>query len=140
MKYIVSFLMIAALLLSCVGCGKKAEGDTAATTTAAGGAVTTVITTPPTSAVQQSIGWVTADSMHVRSAPEKGNNSIGGVKYGDVVTILEKEGDWFKIEWAKDPFYGYVSAQFVVFEDPATMTTTATTAETTVAATTTVAP
>lgn len=130
---IICFLIITVLLLTAAGCGKSGAGDTATTTTVPAAGTTAAVTTTPTTTAP-SIGWVVADSMHVRSGPGTDYGSIGGCKYGETVVILQKEGDWYQIQ--RETGVGYVNAQFIVFEDPATMTTTTTAATITTAATT----
>lgn len=56
-------------------------------------------------------GWCNASTMHIRSGPGTEYGAIGGLKKGEKVTIVDREGDWFKIEF-KDVF-GYVSALYI---------------------------
>mgnify|MGYP000966068685 CR=1 FL=1 len=69
-------------------------------------------------------GWCNASTMHIRSGPGTEYGAIGGLKKGEKVTIVDREGDWFKIEF-KDSF-GYVSALYIqdteVMPDETTMT------------------
>lgn len=61
-------------------------------------------------------GYCTADSMHVRGGPGTGYIPIGGLKYGETVQILGKDGDWYKIAFKED--VGYVSAQYIQSSPP----------------------
>ena len=64
-----------------------------------------------TAAPVTDIGYVNATTMHIRSGPGTDYGAIGGLKMGDQVKILGKEGDWYKIEFKETG--GYVSAQFI---------------------------
>ena len=82
-------------------------------------AETTTTTAAP---VTSDVGYVNATTMHIRSGPGTDYGAIGGLKMGDQVKILGKEGDWYKIEFKETG--GYVSAQFIQ-GSPVTVTTTA---------------
>lgn len=70
------------------------------------------------------------------AVPGTDYGAIGGLKMGDQVKILGKEGDWYKIEFKETG--GYVSAQFIQGSPVAAAATT--TAEDIPAPTTTAAP
>lgn len=115
---IVCFLMITVLLLAAVGCGASEKGNTAATTTA------TAVTTVKTTATVPTVGWITADSMRVRSGAGLNYEVIGGITGGERVEILGKSGDWYQIRFGEGT--GYVSGQYLSFTAPAAATTTTT--------------
>ncbi len=130
--YIFGTLILAVvLLISLCGCkaAKKEEADTAATTTAA----TTIATTTGTTAqAYPFVGYVNATTLNVRPTPDTGGYAIGGLKWGDAVTILSREGDWYAISFAGQT--GYINAQYVQDTMPVVTTTAA---DTTTAGTTT---
>ena len=85
----------------------SAPSSTAATTTIAA----TTPTTLPTQAPIPTVGWCNATTLHVRSGPGTNYGSIGGLRYGEKVTIIGKEGDWYCI--SRNTEIGYVSAQYI---------------------------
>ncbi|MDD2363060.1 MAG: SH3 domain-containing protein [Oscillospiraceae bacterium] len=113
------------LALSAVMFGCKKPDDTSSATS------TTISTAPETQPTIQdvtipsetetttgtipegtpSVGWCNADSLRVRSGPGTEYNGIGGLKHGEKVTIVGREGDWYKIEFKDD--FAFVSAQFI---------------------------
>lgn len=104
-------------------------------------AVTTALPTAPTTAapIYPLTGYVNASTLNVRPTPDTSGYAIGGLRYGETVTIVGKEGDWYQIQFQEGT--GYVSAQYIQMdvpgaEPPAETTTafeTAAAAETTVA-------
>jgi N-acetylmuramoyl-L-alanine amidase len=104
-KFLLVFLMIA--ILFCGGCKQEKPADTP--------------TTEQTqTTAQQELpkeGWITADSMRVRGGAGLIYEVIGGMQYGEKVTILGKSGDWYQIQFADT--VGYVSGQYLTFEKPA---------------------
>ena len=57
---------------------------------------------------------ITKNGVFVRSAPDTTEVSkLGTLKKGTSVTVLGKEGDWYKIKYNTASGYAYVSAQFV---------------------------
>ena len=106
---------------------EESRADSAAPTTA----VTSVTTTPTTTAVvYPTVGYCVADpSMYVRSQPAPYAEVIGGLAYGEEVSIVGKEGDWYKIAFKDD--FAYVSAQYILGELPAPTADPAATAGTT---------
>ena len=126
----------AAITLS--GCKKANNASSSAGTTAATAAAQTTqvsetteaVTTGTTVAIPEGVpteGWCNASSMHIRSGPGMDYGAIGGLKAGERVAIVGREGDWYKIVF-KDG-YGYVNAQhiqateFIPTEPAATATT-----------------
>jgi putative chitinase len=59
---------------------------------------------------------VTADSLNVRSGPDKSNPAVGTVSKGDVVTAVGEQNGWKQIT---SPIAGWVSAQFLQAAVPA---------------------
>ena len=120
-----SALLLACSLTAC-DLGKKDPASNASTQTTEGAgttastastaAPTTGTTAPTRDETLPSVAWVTADSMHVRSGPGRDYEAIGGTKMGEQVQILAKEGDWYKIQILQ--LVGYVSGQYLTFEDP----------------------
>ncbi len=103
-KFLFIFLLIAVVFSS--GCRQEKPAET-----------------PPTEQTQETQqtlpteGWITADSMRVRGGAGLIYEVIGGMQYGEKVTILGKSGDWYKIQFADT--VGYVSGQYLTFEKPA---------------------
>jgi stage II sporulation protein D len=62
-------------------------------------------------AVKKMTGKVTATTLNVRATPSTKAKVIGTVKKNQVITILSKEGTWYKIEYQKGT--GYVHADYV---------------------------
>ena len=79
-------LAVAVTLLLLSACGKKPSSPTATTTTADTIATTVAPTTPV--AEFPRAGYINGDSVRVRKTPDTQNDSIGGVKFGDRVTLL----------------------------------------------------
>ena len=119
------------LTVSLCGCGTAQSGkDTAATT------VTTTVTTAETTAgttvqAYPFVGYVNATTLNVRPTPDTSGYAIGGLKWGDTVTILSREGDWYAISFAGQT--GYINAQYVQDTMPTVTTTAPSTTGTTVA-------
>ena len=86
---------------------------TASTTTAAAEETTAPLETTGTipDGVPQ-LGWCTSeDGLHVRKTPDTDYEAIGGLRYGEKVSIVGREGDWYKINF-KDG-HAYVSAAYI---------------------------
>ncbi|MCI8553330.1 MAG: SH3 domain-containing protein [Clostridiales bacterium] len=114
--------------------GEDTGGSTSGSeTTAPTAAITTASTT---ASPVQGRGYCNSDDgLRIRSGPGTDYRGIGGLKYGEEVTILGREGDWYKIVF-KDTG-GYVSAQFIQATPPSAIpivTTTTAPAATTTAA------
>lgn len=116
MKRCLIWLLAAALLLALGGCGGKEEPQPTQTTQFTP-STEYLPTTPPTEAtVYPLTGYVTATTLNVRPTPDTTGYAIGGLKYGDEVTILGKEGDWYQISFIDG--VGYVSAQYIQMDIP----------------------
>lgn len=80
-------------------------------------------TTPEPAAPTTQTGKVVnvTSSLNVRSGPGTENERIGSLGPSDTVTVVGKEGNWYKIEF--NGGYGYVSADYIeiVSGDPATV-------------------
>lgn len=108
MKYIA--LILAVLMVFTFTACKQAAPDLSTETT-------TKTTTAKTTAVLPKEGWITADSMRVRGGAGLTSEVVGGITYGEKVEILDKTGDWYKIRFGEG--VGYVSGQYLTFEEPA---------------------
>ncbi len=118
--FCLTLLMTVLMMTVFVACGdgnKPTDTDTA----------TTATTSTPTTALP-SVGWIDADSLRVRGGAGLSFEVIGGITGGERVQITGKTGDWYAIRFGDTT--GYVSAQYISFTDPATVTT-ADTADTT---------
>lgn len=132
----VLFLCAVCLTVSLAGCfGGEGEGDTAPTTTTTTAATTVTTTTGPTAPAYPYTAYINATTLHVRPTPDTAGEAIGGLKFGDTVTVTGREGDWYCITFKGG--VGYVNAQYVQDTVPGSTETTTTT--TTVATTTTTA-
>lgn len=152
MKRIVVIAFILILCIGMVGCfasnkpakesSKQTEITTLATEAPTNAPVGTVATTLKTVATTKIPAEVTdypckayvTESLNVRRTPNLDYDAIGGLDTGDEVTIVGKEGDFYKIEWnAMDgnynEKYAYVSAQYVSMTKSTTIPTVATTAK-----------
>jgi hypothetical protein len=142
LRNILIICLIAVTALS--GCKKDQENSsqisttttTQTTSTQTADSDTTILNTDTTTVTAATgippYGWCNASTMHIRSGPGTEYGAIGGLKKGEKVTIVDREGDWFKIEF-KDGF-GYVSALYIqdteVMPDETTMTAETTPATT----------
>lgn len=87
-----------------------------ATTTGSGNLTTGTGQTAATSPVSfPASGWCNATTLHIRSETNTNNDPIGGLKKGDKVTVLGREGDWYKIAF-KDGT-AFVSALYIQFTE-----------------------
>lgn len=131
MKLCLPVLLTAALLtLGLSACAAEPAEESRPAEPSAPSAVSSTAA-QTTAAPFPSTGYCVADpSMHVRSQPAPYAEVIGGLAYGEQVSIVGKEGDWFRIVF-RDGF-AYVSAQYILGELPAGTTagTAASTAET----------
>lgn len=144
MKPFTRFLMIfpAVLLVAGLlgGCAKEEAASSSAASTEPTASTTTTTTQP--APVIPSVGWCNADSLYVREQASPSAKVIGGMKFGEKVEILDKEGDWYKISF-KVTVEGvqyetaYVSAQYIQDTEPipsvASTSASASTAATTAA-------
>jgi uncharacterized protein YgiM (DUF1202 family) len=137
-----------ACVLTLSGCNKKNQGSKQTTGTTSIYPTSAVQTTAPADttvpteiSTTQFIpaegypmpGWCAANGgLHVRQTPDTNYEAIGGLKYGEKVTIVGREGDWYKINFKDGTAYvnaGYISLTEVFPDD-----TTTAPAETTTAA------
>ena len=103
------------------------------TPTTVSGATSVLSTTATTSASGNDKNYpcvaYATDSLNVRRSPNLDYDAIGGLSSGDQVTIIGKEGDFYKIEWhsvdgAYTEDYAYVSAQYITLKKGESVTTT----------------
>lgn len=128
-------LLVLILTLSMTACGKKnadtGESDDAAT-------ATTVTTTVPTTAATTvsandtfpRVAYVNASTLNVRPTAGTAGEAIGGLKWGDAVKLLSRDGDWYAIEFipVNPPVgfsgnIGYVHSNYVQDTPPTEMPT-----------------
>lgn len=67
------------------------------------------------------LGIVTASSLNVRQEPSTSSSVVDRAYYGEKVSILSKEGNWFKIKLSESET-AYVSANFIQQTAPLTNT------------------
>lgn len=98
----IPYLILLILLLLCM----TARAD-AATLSSKAGAVTTA-----------------GGALNVRSKPSAGGNVIASVKKGSYITLLERNGAWWRVEYAAGK-YGYCHADYItiVHGTPVTVNT-----------------
>ncbi len=111
MKQMLRFLAcLTALLLvvSAFASCSPNDGDEESVTT------TTVVTTTVATTTTQH-GSLAASDVIVRSGPGLDYDAIGGITYSEEVTILGREGDWYRIQFGDQ--IGYISAQYVDVDD-----------------------
>lgn len=89
---------------------------TACNSTAATGENTASTTTARTTTVLPHEGWIMADSLRVRGGAGLSYEIVGGLKAGDRVEIIGKNGDWYEIRFGEE--IGYVSGQYLTFTEP----------------------
>ena len=114
--------LFCAFLLSAplAGCGSAPQEAPASSEAAAETTAETAASLPGTAA---GAGYCSVKSLVVRSGPGMGYCGIGGLKYGEQMEILGREGDWFRIAFKPAPGgVGYVSAQYIQGEEPAPTT------------------
>ena len=109
-------LCLTGLLTILSGCGQSQEGETSAAETTVTQTTTQTETTETTVTQVTGVGYCNADSMNVRGGPGTDYYAIGGLKYGERVEILGREGDWYRIAFKED--VGYVSAQYIQSSPP----------------------
>ena len=113
------WLCLAGALAVLTGCGQEGGEEISSSIVTESTTVSTSATaapTEPTTAPVTGEGYCAVDSMNVRGGPGTDYFAIGGLKYGEKVEILGKEGDWYKIAFKDD--VGYVSAQYIQASPP----------------------
>lgn len=65
----------------------------------------------------QGIGRVTGERVNVRSRAQLNSSILGQASKGDMVKLLEKKEDWYRIE-PLDQCSGWVSSEFLAFHSP----------------------
>lgn len=134
------------------GCKKKTEENSTITTTTTTSATTTLATIETTTLSDTTVsasaatadipedvppyGWCIASSMNVRKTPNPYYESIGGLRYGERVTIIGREmgheGYWYKIKFKDGEAYvkaEFISATEIMTTTTAFVSTTTTTAQ-----------
>lgn len=113
-----ALLGLCALLALLPGCGAQGDGASSDAPVETMAAETTTQAPPTETTVPQvtGVGYCTADSMNVRGGPGTDYYAIGGLKYGEQVEILGREGDWYRISFKEGD--GYVSAQYIQSSPP----------------------
>jgi mannosyl-glycoprotein endo-beta-N-acetylglucosaminidase len=53
---------------------------------------------------------IASNGLRIRSGPSTNHDSLGGLLFGDIVTIVEEQSGWYRIT---APQNGWVSAQFI---------------------------
>ncbi|MFD2613388.1 N-acetylmuramoyl-L-alanine amidase [Paenibacillus gansuensis] len=76
-----------------------------------GGSATKNTDSVKTAAVQ-STAMIDANGLRIRKGPGKGNEVLGSLNRGDNVTVLDRSGDWLRIE-TEDGTAGWVASQYV---------------------------
>jgi len=99
-----ALLLVLVLMLSMTACGKKkadtGEGDDAVTETTVSTTVpTTAATTVSANDTFPRIAYVNATTLRVRPTAGTAGEAIGGLKWGDAVKLLSRDGDWYAIEF-----------------------------------------
>lgn len=119
----------ATLTLALTGCfGRDTEGaDTPVATTAAETTAMAAATTTAATAAYPFTGYINASTLHVRPSAGTDGDAIGGLKFGDTVTVTDREGDWYRIAFGDK--IGYVSAQYVQDTPPSVTTAPAATTD-----------
>ena len=112
------------------GVGEPSGSTTTTTTTGAGepsGTTTTTTAADPNApgvvgfTSYPATGWAT-DSLIVRDAPSKEGKYIGGLAKGSDITVLGKEGDWYRISYNSAEVgwtdAAYVNANYITSVEP----------------------
>ena len=111
----------ATLSLALTGCFGRDAAD-ADTPVSPATTATTPVTTAATTAASTYpfTGYINASTLHVRPSASTDGYAIGGLEFGDIVTVTDREGDWYKIAFKNG--VGYVSAQYVQDTPPVATT------------------
>lgn len=97
-------LLVLVLVFSMTACGKKnadteEDGDIATETTVSTTVPTTAATTVSANDTFPRIAYVNATTLNVRPTAGTAGEAIGGLKWGDAVKLLSRDGDWYAIEF-----------------------------------------
>jgi len=96
-------------------CNKKTNTGSSADTETTSPTASTTAPLETTGTIPDGVpqlGWCTSeDGLHVRKTPDTDYEAIGGLRYGEKVSIVGREGDWYKINF-KDG-HAYVSAAYI---------------------------
>ena len=96
-------LLVLILVVSMTACGKKntntEENADTAETTVSTTAPTTATTTVAANDVFPRMAYVNATTLRVRPTAGTAGEAIGGLKWGDAVKLLSRDGDWYAIEF-----------------------------------------
>ena len=76
--------------------------------------VVTTTTAAPTTTTTAVDGSIVASEVIVRDGPGFEYDSIGGISYNEDVTIVGREGDWYRVAFGDG--FGYISAAYVDVE------------------------
>ena len=62
------------------------------------------------------IAFVSASSLHLRKEPSTSSKSLGAAYRGEVVVVLDKVGDWYKVNYNLKE--GYMHGDYLTVSDP----------------------
>ena len=126
-------VLVLVVALTLCACGKKTvkdETDDEETTVTTTTISTTTATTVTPGDVFPRIAYVNATTLRVRPTAGTTGDAIGGLKWGDTVKLLSRDGDWYAIEFipVNPPAgfsgnIGYVHSNFVQDTPPTEMPT-----------------
>ncbi len=131
--YIFGILVLVLVLsLMLCACGKKETKENTADDTPSSTTTTTIPTTTTTTAASGDVfprmAYVNATTLNVRPTAGTSGDAIGGLKWGDAVKLLSRDGDWYAIEFipVNPPAgfsgnIGYVHSNFVQDTPPTEM-------------------
>lgn len=124
-KRTLALLMCVVLAVALCGCFGKDEPapDTTPTTVDVTTTTPSTTTLPTIGEERPFTGYVNASTLRVRPTPDTTGEPIGGLSFGEAVSVLGREGDWYKITF-KDGI-GYVNAQYIQDTKPTTDDTNA---------------
>ncbi len=114
-------VLLAAVLSGCFGDGgEETTNPSSNAETSADETQATATTAAPDTGSYPPFGYVNASSLHIRPGPNTSGDPIGGLKFGDRVQIVGREGDWYVIPFQNGN--GYISAQYVQETPPVSTT------------------
>ena len=76
---------------------------------------TVIVQEKPLPYVKDELGTVNAREVYIRQGPSKDYEHVGTVKKGDTLIILEREGDFLKVE-TEDGTQAYIMESFVTVD------------------------